>query len=592
MEAAKRKRTLSGDLIEVVILAYLVLCIVWHTLSPIIPFITLSYRLHLTWISSFLLYTGIGLTAADLFLSRNLRRGPHVFLLHGICGIAILSSLLHGKYGYAANFRTIAWMMIVFSLFYSSTYRIRRRRFLTFLLIVYIVVFAIWFTASCLSLYQFTHLISNDPPQKAASLWLSGYGFYKNRLYGVFAYPEYGAVTGLLLMITSGYLFCRIRLLPARTLIVLLNIPFFWYLVLSGSRNAMVSLYATVFIGAFLIFRFRFLKSSLSTNRIPQADMPGKSVGNRKKHLLLSLSAALAALAVVHLLYNGTLGISEKIPSLFMEKESGVTSSIPDNSAAACILAPVRNLADKSAAAKAAIENSFSTREFSKPASSEKESTNTTGKDTKKEDTKKSKSKNKKNTEDEQEESLLSRKDVQHNPGTFRLEIWTEYLKLYKDIGLFGLSPENSSKYIQEHYPDFFIVDYIRRAYPEDYAAGYVFHPHSGYLKVFASTGFFGIFLLLAYIFLCGSNIFFYLLRIPCPSPGFLFSFLVVFAGALTAVFDSELFFVFNPSTFLFWLALSLMYRCMSAYVSGPGTAASGNKHRGRTDRRTNQRIS
>ena len=559
-----RNTTSVLKLLDLFILIFLGLGPIWHILSTIVPFITLTYRLHLSRIPYYLRNTGIILSIAELILCRKLRKGPHVGFLYGICGTAVLSSLLERKYGYEANINSIAWMMVVFVIFYSASYRISRNKFRTSVLILFSSLFVIWFLATCLSLHQFTHLIGAASPQKVSSLWLSGNGFYKNRLYGVFAFPEYGAVTGLMLMIACAYLFFRTRIIPLRILIVFLNFPFFWYLVLSGSRNARVSLYATVFVGAFFLLRTHFSKAgSLSPKTFSGVV------------IFKALAGALAALTVIHILYNATLTVSEKVPGMFEQTTDDTASVDSENKTIACILIPIRNLTTQktgSVPGGAVIEatdpvklrdgNIYPVLTSTSSGNGEKTGSKS---ETGKTSNAKKKNDKKEKTEQEGEESLLGRKDVQHNPGTFRMEIWKDYLGLYKDVGLFGLSPENNSKYIQEHYPDLFIVDYIRRAYPEDYEKGYVFHPHSGYLKVFVSTGFLGLFFLLSFLFLCSANVFFYLKSTARLPLDFLFSFLIVFAGALTAVFDTELFFSFNPVTFLFWLALSAMYRSMSS---------------------------
>lgn len=602
-----RKTAPALKLLDLFILFFLGLCPVWYILSTLVPFITLTYRMHLDRIPYYLRNAGIILSAAELILCRRLRKGPHVYFLYGICGIALISSLLQGKYGYAANLNTIAWMMIVFVLFYSAACRISRNKFRASVLILFTALFIIWFLATCLSLHQFVHLIGADSPQEVSSLWLTGNGFHKNRLYGIFAFPEYGAVTGLLLMIGCAYLFFRTRIVPVRILIALLTFPFFWYLLLSGSRNARVSLYASVFMGAFLLLRTHFYEAGSSEDASAgKSRNPGSSEdasagrprsSGRKASGLLHLKAlagALAALVALHLLCGVTLAVSEKVPGMFDEttKEAGdeTAAADPRSSASACILIPLQKLLLEKANCQpretaVAVSDTVSSVSPSRllrtgtgsnsPAVTSADPSEVRNEDDSKNGAlktasseKKDKKKEKKTEQDEEDESLLGRKDVQHNPGTFRMEIWLDYLGLYKDIGLFGLSPENNSKYIQEHYPDLFIVDYIRRAYPDDYERGYVFHPHSGYLKVFVSTGFAGIFLLLIFMILCGANIFFYLKRTARPSLDFLFSFLVVFAGALTAVFDTELFFSINPATFLFWLALASMYRSMRTSMS------------------------
>ena len=160
--------------------------------------------------------------------------------------------------------------------------------------------------------------------------------------------------------------------------------------------------------------------------------------------------------------------------------------------------------------------------------------------------------------------ALLNRRIRSGDITTGRLRIWRDYLSLSGEIGLFGLSPENASFFIQEHDPDLYIASFIRENYPKNYAAGYVFHTHSGYLRVFVSTGFVGSALLLIFMALCAIRAIRYVGAVKAVSPAFLFSFLAVLAGASSALFDNEIFFTQNPTSLVFWLCLCVMVKSSS----------------------------
>ena len=82
---------------------------------------------------------------------------------------------------------------------------------------------------------------------------------------------------------------------------------------------------------------------------------------------------------------------------------------------------------------------------------------------------------------------------------------------------------------------------------------------HNGYLMVFVSTGFAGVLLMLAFIVLCLVRLVRYMKRQARISDAFIFVFAVAAAGAISAVFDKGVFFMNNPSSFLFWMALGFL---------------------------------
>lgn len=157
------------------------------------------------------------------------------------------------------------------------------------------------------------------------------------------------------------------------------------------------------------------------------------------------------------------------------------------------------------------------------------------------------------------EEDILHREGLEEDVSNDRFKIWTDYLSLYREIGLFGFSPGNYMSYIRENHPDMFIVQYVRDNYPGKFINGTIYHVHNGYLMVFVSTGFAGVLLMLAFIVLCLVRLVRYMKRQARISDAFIFVFAVAAAGAISAVFDKGVFFMNNPSSFLFWMALGFL---------------------------------
>ena len=106
------------------------------------------------------------------------------------------------------------------------------------------------------------------------------------------------------------------------------------------------------------------------------------------------------------------------------------------------------------------------------------------------------------------DEDILHRDNLKEDQSNGRLNIWTDYLKLYKQVGAIGLSPGNYMPYIYENHQEMYIVDYIKEHYPDKYDSGFVYHVHSGYLMVYVSAGILGVILLAAFMVLCMGKVF------------------------------------------------------------------------------------
>ena len=623
VQAASADRRLLLFL-EYAILIFTGFCIIWYSLYVIVPFINLVSKTPLRQMIRYLRYIGVFLTVANLILARRLRQAPGVFCLYGICLIAAVSSLVQLEYGYRNNLVTIEWMLTLSCLFYGALFRVKRRRLLVFVTVTYMILLVIWSVASWLSLAQFVLQIGEDGPNYATTPWLGGVGFARHRLFGVFGYPEYGSVTGLMLLIIGAYYFIRLRSRFVRVFIVLFSLPFFPYIVISGSRNAALAFGLVLFTGT-LLFLWKNRELAL------------------RRSLPLSLQAAAASVIIFLVLYMGTRLIAAHIPPLFSGTGGDDTAEIttgksiydqPDNdlpgrdqlindlaikgqsindlstndlatndlaikglvsgspasgiktglsgmhSLVAESLAPaVAFTSDSAFASDSAFTSDFDhtsntsrkIKTLSTDKSSGKTAVNIALKEgetaafifAEKEEDKEKEAAGEKveDTENTQEEGLLDRRYKGGELSNGRRDIWSNYLSMAGEIGLIGFSPENAGFVIQKIHPELYICRIIRRHQPDLYKTGYVYHTHSGYLRVFVATGFLGLALLIIFIIRCAHAVFRQIMRSRSLSLEFLFSLLIVVAGAVTAMFDNELFFNMNPESLIFWAALAILIK-------------------------------
>lgn len=523
-------------LLEPLILIYIAFCIPCFSLHAIRTFLSLMNRYNLNpVIRPFLRNIGVGLCILEAVFSLHMRKGPGRLLLYGIVAAASISSWQLRAYGTDSNIDSLLWMSVFFILLYSAVYHFGSRNLRRFAAAAYALTLGIWCVACCLSLVQFALQISSYGPNYATSLWLGGGGFFNNRLTGVFQYPEHGAVFGVMVIFIGIYYMIRARLYVLKLLVFLCNLPIFAYIVLSGSRNAMVCLYLASFLGAFLLF-WKNLKATSA------------------KGILVSLGLAFVSVLLVHGLYAGTKKIAEQVPQHFHYSQPTPMLSVEDY----CLPGEKDQHASEHSIRKSCSASSLSSpfksfRSSGMPAVHRALNTmtpvlpsglpvNSTA-------------------ETEEPSGILDRKYYSGDLSTGRFQIWKDYLSIVPSYGLVGLSPRNNSFYIQEHYPDLYICTYIKATIPKQYEKGYVFHTHNGYLHVFVAAGWIGLLCMTLFFARCIVTVVSRIRGSRHLSAEFIITLMVVLVGSTSALFDSEVFFNLNPTSFVFWVALSLLMR-------------------------------
>lgn len=451
-------------------------------------------------IEAVMLRSGLVLIVANVLFQTGWRSSKRVFLLYGICLLDGLTSFI----AMTTSGIALAWRkqlmreIITVVLFYCAAQSVREVLLKQLLHLFYWVWLLVWSIMCCLSLCQFALMIGSSGTRITDILLLQGYGYYGHRLFGVFNFPEYAAVTSLLIMLGGGYYFTSTRSIAERCLLALFNIPLLFMLVLSGSRNAQVALYLCLFLGAgILCFKRMFVYR------------------NRGHRMCIALAVALAVSAGAHLGYTVIQRTAEFIPGLFKDYSGPLAQNIT-----------VQSLS---------VNEGNETQDIGIQV----------------------------------QERLLERNDTNENIDTNRFLIWADYLSMWKEYGLFGLSSMYSNQYIQEHHPDLFICEYIRESDPNSYANGYVYHPHNGYLKTLVSTGYLGFAFLILFLFGCVKDVWKAIYASKKIRPEVIFPLLIVAAGCSSSMFDWELFFVFNPISYIFWLALGILMKQVSKEIGG-----------------------
>lgn len=244
-------------LLNKIIAVYVAVTLVLQVSAIIAPVLTFLSSTPLYHFKTYLGILGALLILADLFTNKVLWRGLYCYLWYGIFFISILSSIRTISLGVSDNLFKICWVVIETALFYSLSYRFDNKSFKKYIFILSSVLTAIWFVACLISIYQFAANISYsylaDLVSEDKTLFIQG--FTKNRLYGIFNPLNHAAYISLMLSTVNVYFIAVSKKLYIKIPFIISSVFFIFHIVLSGSRSALVAIFAEVFVCFFLITR-------------------------------------------------------------------------------------------------------------------------------------------------------------------------------------------------------------------------------------------------------------------------------------------------------------------------------------------------
>ena len=522
-------RNREYPIIDKIVVAYIGVVLFFQVLLQISPVVTFLTTTPLYSVQTYLGLLGGFLIVLDCFTTKRIWQGKYCVLLLAILGLALLASVRTIAYGTKENLFKLCWMAIQFTLVYTCAFRLEREQFRKFVKYLFYGLLAIWFVACCVSLYQYVNQIGYtyvvNPLAQDSSL--NRQGFYDNRLFGIFYTLNHAAYISLFFMVIAVVCMVTEKRVWLKVCLGVAAFALLCYIILSGSRSAMISLVAC------------------------GAVMPWFAVRNKLKVAgvlkpVICCAVAVAVAAVCYFGYTGLKNGLTQVPylkQLFVYNLQNDDPSNPSVDPTDPSGAPVVDPSDPTADA---------TVDPTDPSGAPIDPSDPTA-DSPTAPTKKPMEK------PTYDEDILSREYLDEDISNDRMEIWSDYIRLYKEIGVMGLSPGNYMPYIMENHADLFIVDYIKQNYPDKYESGIIYHVHSGYMMVYVSAGIAGILSLAVFVLLYLIRLIAIILKNKKISALFVGAFALVVSGALSAFFDEGLFFQNNVQTTIFWLALGVL---------------------------------
>ena len=483
---------------------YIIVTIMCYALCEIAPVVAIIKYTPLYSYQRYLGIIGILVITIDIILNKTIYTEKHSLYIYILLLIATIASVTTSRYGIKENIFNLTWTLIMFLLFYKFSFKCDEKQLKNICRKLYYIIATIWLVSIIFSIASFLYNTGYDivtNPYTPGAV--TRQGFFENRLFGVFMSINDAAIMAGILLIISIYMLCRERRIYAK---IFCSISFVFdslFIILSGSRSAY---YGLLCISA--IYIVYVIYSHLKINM----KFFAKSV--------ISLVVGLILLSCIIMTVSILENILGKLPTFsFFENNKIYYEQF--------------------------IEKISDTEMLKK----ETETKETEVKET-----------------EVKETDILQRKDIEgNNISNNRFNIWENYLGLYKQIGLVGLSPCNYSKVIARSNPDIYIVKHIRDFYPDLYAEGKIYHPHSMYLAIYVFTGVIGTITFLTFWILCLKDLIRYFKYCKGKMQSIiLVGIMIVIYGLFTSIFDQGLFFLTNIISCIFWIALGYVMKSIT----------------------------
>lgn len=259
--------------VDAIIIAYAATVLVFQVLMQISPFMTLLAKTPLYSIQTYLGLLGGGLILLDVFTTKKIWQGKYSLFLYAILVLAALSSLRTVSYGIKENLFKLCWAAIQFVLIYSCVYRASRDKLIKYIRRLFFALLAIWAIACCVSFYQYANQIGYryvvNPLAKDSSS--NRQGFYDNRLFGIFYTLNHAAYISLFFLIVALVFAWQEKRRRIRIALLFSDFVLLCYIILSGSRSAMISLMAASAVLTFFRLRNALIEQGQKKPLLPLA---------------------------------------------------------------------------------------------------------------------------------------------------------------------------------------------------------------------------------------------------------------------------------------------------------------------------------
>lgn len=497
----------------------------------------------------YIFFAGFGclLVVGGFFASRIIIKSEYFVVLSLFVVMMLVSSLVNIDMGYVDNAKTVIWTVIQITIFYSLYLRRDKQSTLGILKWLFVIICAIWTIAVIISLTQY--VVQDTYMYDISGMGYRYQGFYGGRLFGIFNDPNYAAVTSSYVIFMFMYIYMKSRkrwyVKGVIVFAVLLNVM---YILLSGSRTALVASVCGFFVYLFLWFKGRYAES--------------------KWGLLKASVSAFLILASVLVISEPLKQASIVLPQFYVSRYASKVGHITQDKILMSLLrgrsdvilywldSPISSNDISKVTEQKVVTDEIEIMTVSNAVATEQQRNITDSEEILKE-TESAEivymSSAIQNSTDNQETNLLEREDIQNgNFSNNRIKIWKQYLQGMKGRYLIGTSPRNMMAYLEKTGTAEFVLE---RKY----------ETHNGYLSLFVGCGILGCIPILIFIILVGRRIGRYSFSNKKLDEDFIILFSILVVILVYTIFFTELFFVNNLTTVLFWTILGSLWYWLDA---------------------------
>ena len=500
-----KEKTNQRRIRDIEVVAYISVYFIYLLIQRIIPLTLIFGQTMNAFVASALAIIGVLLIVQDLLTDRILFKSKYFVLPIAFLVALAISDFVNIKYGWIDNAKTAVWFCIHFFLLYTIVTRLGEEKTKKLIDAIVNTLTAICLVFSIISLIQYIFLIGYKV--KTLNGFLKMQGFLENRLFGTYSDPNAAAMLAIVIIIFNAYYFSKNKNIWKRIFygfsIAIQSI----YIILSGSRTAVICLLASIIVAVFLVARNKCIEKNFKSSKIA----------------LTLISSVVVCCVTFFAIY---------IPSVKLLSYIPIVGSKANVSIENCPSFLVMGISDKNK------ENSNNIEDTPKNDLLDSETGKNDGEALNGNGTKPNINKG----------DVLKREDVKDdNILNNRTYIWRNYLRTLKGIRLItGLSPRNAVQYITSNFPD----NYISRTQ---------YIPHSDYVAVIAYMGILGSVIVLVSIILAAVYIVKKLLSKNQLSNMFITCIAVAVAIGLYGLSYMDVLFCNTVTGCLFWLFMSFI---------------------------------
>ncbi len=248
---------IKEPLIDKVKRIYIVLFITYLMLSRMVLFVNVITMNVNSIIYNLLAAGGCVILLWDFILNLYEFKSTENIILLSFLLVCGASTIINRTYGYMDNLKTLVWTAIQFYILFSSLYIKTQEKLQHSMKTIMSITTGIWFISTVISLVQFLLQIGY---RMDFSEFSRRQGFVDSRLFGIYSDPNFAAVTSLIMIIFSLFLFLNGNNMLVRFFHGLNIVLQLLYVVLSGSRTGRYEAVILAFILPLLLIRNTLIK--------------------------------------------------------------------------------------------------------------------------------------------------------------------------------------------------------------------------------------------------------------------------------------------------------------------------------------------